>query len=100
MWENYFFRKYFFFVDSFDKFFMNKYYKYLIKYLYMYSLYKVVNNMRRGQVVQKGLMKSRIVLNIKVILLIINVFILVMLVIILDKICFIVLVIFENEIKI
>lgn len=30
------------------KFFMNKYYKYLIKYLYMYSLYKVVNNMRRG----------------------------------------------------
>lgn len=79
---------------------MNKYYKYLIKYLYMYSLYKVVNNMRRGQVVQKGLMKSRIVLNIKVILLIINVFILVMLVIILDKICFIVLVIFENEIKI
>lgn len=30
------------------KFFMKKYYKYLIKYLYMYSLYKVVNNMRRG----------------------------------------------------
>lgn len=100
MWENNFFRKYFFFMDSFDKIFYEKYYKYLIKYLYMYSLYKVVNNMRRGQVVQKGLMKSRIVLNIKVILLIINVFILVMLVIILDKICFIVLVIFENEIKI
>lgn len=79
---------------------MNVYFKYLVKDLYMYSLYKVVNNMRRGYVVQKGLMKSRIVLNIKVILLIINVFILVMLVIILDKICFIVLVIFENEIKI
>lgn len=48
MWENYFFRKYFFFMDSFDKIFYEKYYKYLIKYLYMYSLYKVVNNMRRG----------------------------------------------------
>lgn len=100
MWENYLFRKYLPFMDSFDKILYEKYHKHSIKHLHTHSPYKAANNTRRGYVIQKGSTKSRTALNTKATLLIINASTLVTSAITPDKIRPTVLVIPENEIKI